>query len=472
MTDTRSNSGSASLLHELSAFIRRFVVLSESQAVELSLWVVHTHVFRAAQATPYQNVHSAEKESGKTRLLEVLELLVATPWLTGRVSAAALVREIDSTHPTLLLDESDAAFGRDKEYAEALREVLNMGQRRGGKATLCVGQGTNITTKRFDVFCPKAIAGIGRLPDTVAGRSVPIRLKRKASNETVERFRQREVGPLADELREHIAAWATENAERLKGAWPHLPDALSDRQQDGAEPLLAIADLIGEGWPERARAAFIELFTSTEAQDDSIRTRLLADIRAVFQRKGLDRLSTKELLRDLEDMEAAPWAEFNHGKPLTPNTLARLLRPFDILPRDVRIDSSVLKGYERVGFEDAWMRYLSPLTSLPAAEGQQAQQPTAYADEIIFREGQQPPFVAPDQSDRSPANTRGVADVAPSWDQLGALSARKTETKPSNGSKYCRIHPKNKTRWWLRGGVDLVCDICHPNPNTNLRGRP
>ena len=38
---------------------------------------------------------SAEMESGKTRLLEVLRLLVAKPWFTGRTTTAALTRKID-----------------------------------------------------------------------------------------------------------------------------------------------------------------------------------------------------------------------------------------------------------------------------------------------------------------------------------------------------------------------------------------
>jgi len=38
--------------------------------------------------------------------------------------------------PTLLLDESDAAFARDKEYSEALRAVLNSGHSRGGVASM------------------------------------------------------------------------------------------------------------------------------------------------------------------------------------------------------------------------------------------------------------------------------------------------------------------------------------------------
>ena len=140
--------------------------------------------------TPYLAITSAEKQCGKTRLLEVLDLLVSNPWLTGKVSAACLIRKIDSQKPTLLLDESDAAFNGEKEYAEVLRGVLNTGHRRGGHASCCVGQGVNITFKDFHTFCPKAIAGIGKLPDTVADRSIPIRLKRRAPGEPVERFRQ------------------------------------------------------------------------------------------------------------------------------------------------------------------------------------------------------------------------------------------------------------------------------------------
>ena len=69
----------------------------------------------------------------KTLLLEILSLLVANPWLTGSASRAVLVRKIDAEQPTLLLDESDAAFARDREYAEALRGVLNSGHSRDGE---------------------------------------------------------------------------------------------------------------------------------------------------------------------------------------------------------------------------------------------------------------------------------------------------------------------------------------------------
>ena len=184
-------SNGAEILGCVSDFIRRYVHLSDAQARIAAVWTAHTHAGGAATTTPYLAINSAVKQSGKTRLLEVFELLVAKPWLTGRVTAACLIRKVDQVRPTLLLDESDTAFNGEKEYGEALRGIMNTGFYVGGVASACVGQGANISFKDFHTYCPKAIAGIGTLPDTVADRSIPIRLQRKKPGETVARFRRR-----------------------------------------------------------------------------------------------------------------------------------------------------------------------------------------------------------------------------------------------------------------------------------------
>jgi hypothetical protein len=347
----------APVLDALATFVRRFVVVSEAQACITALWVVHTHVFDAADATPYLSVTSPEKQSGKTRLLEVLETVVSKPWLTGRVSAAVLTRKIDAEQPTLLLDESDAAFSGEKEYAEALRGVLNTGHRRGGKASCCVGQGTNTTFRDFSTFCPKAIAGIGKLPDTVADRSVPVRLKRKAPGEHVERFRFRDVQSESSRLRAELQAWAAGAIEALRAARPQLPDQLSDRQQDCAEPLLAIADMAGGHWPDLAREALVELWGSDHAADDSAGVQLLADIGEILNERNADRISSCDLVSALIKIETSPWGEWARGKPLTQAALARLLRPFEISPRVIREGESTVRGYHTEAFRDALARY-------------------------------------------------------------------------------------------------------------------
>lgn len=88
------------------------------------------------------------------------------------MTAAALLRTVDHEKPTLLLDQLDAAFGGEKEYKEALGGILNEGFRRGGNFRKC--EGKNHELRVFEVFCPKALAGIGRIPETIASRSIVI----------------------------------------------------------------------------------------------------------------------------------------------------------------------------------------------------------------------------------------------------------------------------------------------------------
>lgn len=346
------------VLSTLSEMVRRYIALTAAEADAIALWIVHTHAFGSAQTTPYLAITSAEKRCGKSRLLELLEMLVAGPWLTSSVSAAVLYRTIHETHPTLLLDESDATFNSNKEFGEALRGVLNSGHRLGGKASRCERAGEKFVRRDFDTFCPKAIAGIGSLPDTVADRSIPIRLRRKPPGMEVARFRRREVEPEAAELRTLLSDWAMKRLEALAEMRPELPECLSDRQQDGAEPLLAIADLAGGEWPVRARAALVELLTGTVAEDQSVGVGLLADIRAAFSLTGRDRLATGELLGRLTQDESLPWGEFSNGRALTPIGLARLLKPFGIIPGTIRLEKGTAKGYLRESFADAWTRYL------------------------------------------------------------------------------------------------------------------
>jgi hypothetical protein len=345
------------ILDTVLEFVRRFVALTVNQARIVALWVAHTHLLDGLDCTPYLSINSAEKQSGKTRLLEVLEILVNEPWLTGRVTAAVLTRKIDAVKPTLLLDESDTAFGGEKEYAEALRGVLNSGYRRSGIASCCVGQGAKTSYKDFETFSAKAIAGIGKLPDTVADRSIPIALKRAKRGE-VQKFRKREVERQATETKARLTAWCATHIDAISNARPNIPAELSDRQADCCEPLLAIADLAGGGWAESARQALIELCAEAEAGDQSRGVRLLADIRHIFAERDVDRISSADLVNALVEIEAAPWAEWSRGRPITKSKLAHLLGRFEIASGTIRIQGSTPKGYYLRDFGDAFSRYL------------------------------------------------------------------------------------------------------------------
>jgi hypothetical protein len=379
----------AEILDRVSEFIRRFVHLSDTQARIMPVWIAHTHAIGAFTTTIYMNISSATKQSGKTRLMEVMNLLVSKPWMTGRVSAACLVRKVDQVRPTLLLDETDAAFSGDQEYSEALRGILNTGFSSEGVASCCTGQGANVTYKDFRTFCAKAFAGIGNsLPDTVADRSIPIRLYRKKQSDPVARFRRRKAKNEAAGIKMQLSDWIGSVIDHLRDVEPSLPEQLSDRQQDGMEPLLAIADAAGHEWPDAVRSACVEIFNSEAAEDQGVNIQLLKDVRAIFDAIGEDKISSADLLEKLKEVETSPWADWSKGRGLTVSGVSKLLKPFGIGPRQVRLEDRTLKGYPRDLFTDAWGRYLPRLEPskalIPPFQSETTKQPASTLTETHF----------------------------------------------------------------------------------------
>jgi hypothetical protein len=344
------------LLDAVRDLIRSYVVISNAQADAIALWTVHTHVIDAFDATPFLAVTSPEKRCGKTRLLDVLELIAARPWRTIMPSDAVLYRKIDADAPTLMLDETDAIFNSRNPNTEPLRALLNAGNQRGTVVPRCAGPKQEL--REFQVFGPKVLAGIGALPDTIGDRSIPIRLARKRADEQVERFRRRTARELAEPLHQELASWAQDAVEELAAARPEVPEVLDDRAEEAWEPLLAIADLAGGNWPERARLAALKLSAPTGRDDDALGVKLLSDIRGVFQVQGVDRIPSAALAAALAELEESPWGDIR-GKQLDARGLARRLKPFDVRPRTIRLGDETPKGYQLEQFADAFARYLS-----------------------------------------------------------------------------------------------------------------
>jgi hypothetical protein len=351
----------STIIEDLDSYLRRYVVfVSDAQVLALCLWVVHTHAFEAADATPYPLITSPEKRSGKSRLLEVLELVVARGWRVAGVSEAVLYRKIEQQKPTLLLDELDAIFGTYAEKTEPIRGAINAGSRRGGAISRCVGP--NHDVEDFSVFCPKCLAGInsGQLPETIRDRSIPIGLHRKV-DEPIERFRYRHCAEQAEEIASSIGAWVEEHLDELASAEPDIPDAINDRAAEGWEPLLAIADLLGADVGKQAREAAVALSVDDDAEEASFGAQLLADILDVWPEADAV-ISSADLCHQLKELEDRPWGAWGQRRPspgLTPRDLAKMLRPYGLRPRTMRISPfTTAKGYSRADFIEPWRRYV------------------------------------------------------------------------------------------------------------------
>ncbi|MGW3042483.1 DUF3631 domain-containing protein [Kitasatospora sp. NPDC001159] len=358
----------AAVLDAVEAHHRRFNVFpSEAAYTAVVLWDAHTHLLDCFESTPRIAFLSPEPGSGKTRALEIIDGLVPRPMITTDVSPAALFRSMSDAdaRPTVLLDEIDTVFGPKAAGNEDLRGLINAGHRRGGVVYRCVGDGSTQTVQPFPVYSALATAGLGDLPDTIMSRSVIIRMRRRAPNERVEAYRERIHKAEGNALRDRLATWANTVRDQLHDAWPELPDGISDRPADVWEPLLAVADAAGGHWPERARAACVQLVTAAKANDKgSVGIRLLTDLRDIFN--GAERMLSAELLSKLAELDDAPWADLD-GKPITARALARMLGDYvtadndPIKPRNIKTGpKSSAKGYYAADLADAWLRYCPP----------------------------------------------------------------------------------------------------------------
>jgi hypothetical protein len=348
----------AAILNDVHTFVGRFVAYpSEHAHLAHTLWIAHTHLMDCWDSTPRLAALSPEPECGKSRVLEVSEPLVPRPVEAVNVTPAYLFRKVNDPEgrPTILYDEIDTVFGPKAKENEEIRGLLNAGHRKHAKAGRCVLRGANIVTEEIPAYCAVAMAGIGNLPDTIMGRSVILRMRRRAPSERVAPWRRRVYFEEADALRERLSAWAERVEGELTDTWPTMPDGIEDRAADVWEALLAIADAAGGDWPEQSRAACVALVAESKDSTPSLGVRLLKDLRDVF--KGAAHMPTFEILNALYDIEDAPWAELR-GRPLDARGLAQLLKPYNVQPKTLRAGDKTVKGYEAADLWDAWERYL------------------------------------------------------------------------------------------------------------------
>jgi hypothetical protein len=359
------------VLDEVEAFLSRFVAYpTEAARVAHVLWIAHTHMMAAWFTTPRLAFMSAEKESGKTRALEVTEQLVPSAILSVDASPAYIIRRVAEGEATILYDEIDALYGsaRLQEASVDVTKILNGGYRRGAKVHRCVMIGKRVETEELPSFAPVAMAGLKTLPDTLASRSIIIRMRRRASDEHVEQFRLRRIKPEADGIRERLAQWCEAIAENVEDE-PEMPDSIIDRAAECWEPLFSVADAAGCDWPKRARSAALALLSDSRDETSTPGIELLAHVREAFGDD--DKLFTATLLERLHERDESPWKDIR-GKPLDDRGLSARLRKYAIKSRDVRIGGQVRKGYVRDDFYDSWNRYLGPTGDLSATSATSA----------------------------------------------------------------------------------------------------
>jgi len=343
----------ADLLTDISQTIKRFIVCETETIIAATLWATMTWFIDVIQIAPLAVITAPEKRCGKSQLLFLLSQIVKCPLAASNISPSALFRSIDTWQPTLLIDEADTFMRENHE----LRGLINAGHTRTA-AFIYRTTGDDHVLTQFNLWGAKALAGIGKLNETIMDRSIILSLRRKLPNEQAERLRHAKPG-LFQTLSAKLARFAMDYSGQILTARPELPDTLGDRAQDNWEPLLAIADIAQDKWPQLARQTALKISGNLE-QSNSIGVELLADIQDMLETMSTDRITSADLIKKLCDDPEKPWSTFNRGNPITPRQISSRLREYGITSNTIRINSTTAKGYLFSQFADAFNRYLSP----------------------------------------------------------------------------------------------------------------
>ena len=348
MAHDKPHSKGARILDRLAQRIRQHVVLSDAEAVAVTLWAAHTHCFRQFRVSPRLGITSPERGCGKTTLLLVLNQVVRDGLMAAHATPAAVFHVINAKAPTLLFDEADASFG-----AAELIAILNTGHQRDAAYVLRAGFPGG--AKRFATWAPAAYAVLQQVPDTLASRSIIVSLRRKGPAQSCQALDDVAIRQLL-KCKSKLEKWCFTNRKLLGRSVPQMPECLQNRAADNWHPLVAIADAAGGDWPASARQAARAL---TKKEQPAIGTQLLEDVRHIMG-GGVDRIFSSDLAVELAALEGRPWTNFEGRGAITPSSVAKMLAPYGIAPKNIRDGQKVLKGYRPKQFEDAFVRYLKP----------------------------------------------------------------------------------------------------------------
>jgi Protein of unknown function (DUF3631)/Domain of unknown function (DUF3854) len=361
------------LLAGICGLIKRHIIVPESAIIIASVWAVLTYLTDEVDTLPNLALLSPDKRCGKTRFLDVLELLVRRPLGVSNISTASVFRVIQQCGaPTLLIDEADTFMDGNEE----LRGVLNSGHTRRKAYVLRTNRDTG-KVERFSSWAPKAISRIGKLPETLKDRSIPIHMERKKKTETVSPLRETTAEEVAV-LRRKIQRWVNDHREQIRLARPEFPQYLYNRDLDNWLPLIAVAEAVGSAWKENLSRAIASMTSTDDSDDDSVRTVLLLNLRALFKERIMKHnvgvfeklchardillyhIPTDEILEALNNDKETPWASWRKGEGLTAEKLKSLLKPYGVKPvrPSTREGRELGRGYTFGSLCEVFERYL------------------------------------------------------------------------------------------------------------------
>jgi len=340
------------LISRIVDLLRRHVFFKDDRIpLLIAIWVLGTYVYDIFTYFGYLWLNSPVKRCGKSLLEDILSHLSFKA--TSRLSNAteSVIFRYADTGRTLILDEVESLKSTDKEKFGLIMSVLNNGFQSSGKVPRSErdGEGKFIVVE-YKAYCPKILAGISTIVDTIEDRSFKIPMVRKTAMERVERFSLRRQVKELESLRQGMNLWAETKRRDLETLYDGIENveqlgSLDDRFQDICEPLLAIATYadaeLVNGY-QRIMPELISLLLELggKREDEGGRKESIGQFISVVEEllngEAEKFISSTELLNAVKEADELSWID-------SPRKLAALLGKFDLVPG--RKSGGKVRGY-------------------------------------------------------------------------------------------------------------------------------
>ena len=333
----------------LYSLVHEHMAIDEPLKVAFVLWVIFTYLTDISDFAPIAWITAPERQCGKSTLLGLFERVVNKPMAFNNITQAVLYRVMEQFKPTLLIDEIDTSL-KDKNE---LLGIVNAGYSRHASNVPRMNQDKGGIVEKFDVFGAKVFSGIGEMKGTFASRAIRFELRRKTNSDKVKRFNKRTLPhETTNEIQSKVKRWAGDNRQAVQAVQTPLLQ-INDRDFDNWEILLQIATVLGVY--DKALQACLTICNRKD--EPSLNEMLLSDIRDIF---NVERMSSTDLLEKLNFDSEKCWQTLNNGSPLTSHQLAKKLKGFGIVSKNMRINSIQVKGFDKADFVKTWAQYLPP----------------------------------------------------------------------------------------------------------------
>lgn len=271
---------------------------TESKAI--ALWTMMTYVHPLFPAVPYAKLEGP-RGSGKSKLCTLIANTAFNAVYASSLTPAAVFRIVHGSRSTLVGDEMEG-LARNPQ----MTTLLNAGYKRG---SFVVRAGAKGQLASFDSFSPKVLASIEPVSDTLASRTIMIRLApgRDASRS---RLAVTEDGEDWGGLRAGLYAWALTGWEAVIATpKPEIP-GLANRAVELWSPLLTLAAAIEPHSPGLVReladyaARSVAPAVPTVALSDQDRL-LVAALTRLTATGTVAEVSTVDILAVMRTVDAA-----------------------------------------------------------------------------------------------------------------------------------------------------------------------